>query len=108
MKDANKRLLTYVVNALKRVQPRTQLDQQQFAEIGDKMLFGSHIAPTEPLQVGFIKAEEFHGSLKEGASIFSPFSEAQSNRMDPFASLSLFSRDCQAIQGTLSFKKAQK
>jgi hypothetical protein len=78
LEDPNERLLPDIVDDVERVYSRSELDQHEFAEIINKMLFCSNVAPTETVEVGLIEGKEFHEPLKETGSIYSCRKQAQS------------------------------
>jgi hypothetical protein len=63
--------LLNVLHGLGRAHTGAELDEQEFAEITDKMLLGPEVPIAKLLEVTLVEIEEIHAYLEQGVSISS-------------------------------------
>jgi len=55
-KNPSERLLPDIFDVLRRMQPRSQLQMNQLAEIGNKMFLRPEVTRTQPLEIGAVES----------------------------------------------------
>lgn len=60
-KDSGKGFLAHVLDGLRRMEARAELQLNQFAEISHKMFLRAEVSFTETLDIGFVKGLELQG-----------------------------------------------
>jgi hypothetical protein len=67
--DSGEGFLPDVLNSLRRIQARAQLELNQLAEVRHEMFLRSKISRTETVDVGFVKRLEFQSRALAGAGV---------------------------------------
>src|SRR5947209_882388 len=75
-KDPHECFLPNILDGLRRMQPGTQLELDQFAEISDKMLLRAEVSCSKTLKVGFVKGLELQGPALASAGVAASVADA--------------------------------